>query len=184
MVWDGLFAKKKPKPKGKLFVGIKYGQDGTNVAMSIAVKQETGPIFVETLDCRSIRNGNGWILDFLEKADIQNVTIDGAAGQNHLAEEIKSRKIKVKTILPTVKEVIIANSTFEQAVYGGNICHNGQPSLTAIVTNCEKRAIGSSGGFGYKSLKPENDIALMDSVLLAYWQCSIFKERRKQKISY
>lgn len=184
VVWDGLFAKKKPKPKGKLFVGIKYGQDGTNVAMSIAVKQETGPIFVETLDCRSIRNGNGWILDFLEKADIQNVTIDGAAGQNHLAEEIKSRKIKVKTILPTVKEVIIANSTFEQAVYGGNICHNGQPSLTAIVTNCEKRAIGSSGGFGYKSLKPENDIALMDSVLLAYWQCSIFKERRKQKISY
>lgn len=184
VVWDGLLAKKKPKPKGKLFVGIKYGQDGTNVAMSIAVKQETGPIFVETLDCRSIRNGNGWILDFLEKADIQNVTIDGAAGQNHLAEEIKSRKIKVKTILPTVKEVIIANSTFEQAVYGGNICHNGQPSLTAIVTNCEKRAIGSSGGFGYKSLKPENDIALMDSVLLAYWQCSIFKERRKQKISY
>lgn len=184
MVWDGLLIKKKLKPKGKLFVGIKYGQDGTNVAMSIAVKQETGPVFVETIDCRSIRNGNAWIIDFLEKADVQSVTIDGTSGQSLLADEIKRNKIKTKVILPTVKEIIIANSTFEQAIYGGNLCHSGQPSLTAIITNCEKRAIGSSGGFGYKSLKPENDIALMDSVLLAYWQCSVFKERRKQKISY
>jgi len=152
--------------------------------MSIAVKQETGPVFVETIDCRSIRNGNAWIIDFLEKADVQSVTIDGTSGQSLLADEIKRNKIKTKVILPTVKEIIIANSTFEQAIYGGNLCHSGQPSLTAIITNCEKRAIGSSGGFGYKSLKPENDIALMDSVLLAYWQCSVFKERRKQKISY
>lgn len=183
-VWDNLIITKKPKLKGRLFVGIKYGQDGTNVALSVAVKQESGPIFVETIDCRSIRNGSSWIIDFLQKADVQNITIDGTAGQNLLADEIKRNKIKAKVILPTVKEIIIANSSFEQAVYGGNICHSGQPSLTAVVTNCEKRAIGSSGGFGFKSLIPENDIALMDSVLLAYWQCSVFKERRKQKISY
>lgn len=182
--WQKLILKGKLKPKGKLFVGIKYGQDGTNMAMSIAVKQETGNIFVESIDCRSIRKGNTWIIDFLKKADVQNITIDGSVGQNLLVDELKKNKIKTKVILPTVKEIIIANSTFEQAVYGDKICHNDQPSLTAVVTNCEKRAIGTSGGFGYKSLKPENDIVLMDSVILAYWQCSVFRERRKQKISY
>lgn len=182
--WQKLILKGKLKPKGKLFVGIKYGQDGTNMAMSIAVKQETGNIFVESIDSRSIRKGNTWIIDFLKKADVQNITIDGSVGQSLLVDELKKNKIKTKVILPTVKEIIIANSTFEQAVYGDKICHNDQPSLTAVVTNCEKRAIGTSGGFGYKSLKPENDIVLMDSVILAYWQCSVFRERRKQKISY
>ena len=182
--WQKLILKGKLLPKGKLFVGIKYGQDGTNMAMSIAVKQETGNIFVESIDCRSIRKGNTWIIDFLKKADVQNITIDGSVGQSLLVDELKKNKIKTKVILPTVKEIIIANSTFEQAVYGDKICHNDQPSLTAVVTNCEKRAIGTSGGFGYKALKPENDIVLMDSVILAYWQCSVFRERRKQKISY
>lgn len=182
--WEKLILKGRLKPKGKLFVGIKYGQDGTNMAMSIAVKQETGNIFVESIDCRSIRKGNAWIIDFLKKADVQNITIDGSVGQNLLVDELKKNKIKTKVILPTVKEIIIANSTFEQAVYGDKICHNDQPSLTAVVTNCEKRAIGTSGGFGYKALKPENDIVLMDSVILAYWQCSVFRGRRKQKISY
>ena len=182
--WQKLILKGKLEPKGKLFVGIKYGQDGTNMAMSIAVKQETGNIFVESIDCRSIRKGNTWIIDFLKKADVQNITIDGSVGQSLLVDELKKNKIKTKVILPTVKEIIIANSTFEQAVYGDKVCHNDQPSLTAVVTNCEKRAIGTSGGFGYKSLKPENDIVLMDSVILAYWQCSVFRERRKQKISY
>lgn len=183
--WEKLQIKEKPKFKGKLFVGVKYGQDGTNAALSVAVKMDNGKIFVESIDCRSIRSGNKWIIDFLKSADIQNITIDGSSGQSILAEELKNLKIKKnRMILPTVKEIITANSTFEQAVYGDKLRHNNQPSLTVVVTNCEKRAIGSNGGFGYKSLKPENDIALMDSVILAYWQCSTFKERRKQKISY
>ena len=181
--WNKLQINEKPKFKGKLFVGIKYGQDGTNVAMSIAIKMDNGKIFVESIDCKSVRSGNKWIIDFLKDADIQNVVIDGASGQNLLAEEMKEAKLK-KPILPTVKEVIVANSTFEQAVYNDGLRHNSQPSLKEAVTNCEKRAIGSSGGFGYKSLKPENDIVLMDSMILAYWSCSVFKERRKQKISY
>ena len=36
----------------------------TNVSMGVAVKTLSGKIFVEAIDCRSIRNGNGWIIDF------------------------------------------------------------------------------------------------------------------------
>ena len=181
--WEELKIDKLPKLKGKLFVGIKYGHDGTNVAMSIAVKTNTGDIFVESIDCQSIRQGNAWIIAFLKQADVQEVIIDGASGQNILASEIKDARIK-KPILPTVKEIIVANSTFEQGLFQQTIKHRGQPSLSQVVTNCDKRNIGSSGGFGYRSQIEENDISLMDSMILAHWACHDAKPVKKQKISY
>ncbi|WP_455093122.1 terminase [Parvimonas micra] len=181
--WDNLIVNTIPEFKGKLFVGIKYGADGTNVSMSIAVKTEDERIFIESIDCQSIRNGNTWIINFLKKADIADVVVDGQSGQKILADEMKEFKIKAP-ILPTVKEVIVANSMWEQGIYQNSICHNNQPSLTKVVTNCEKRLIGSGGGFGYKSQFEDNDISLMDSALLAHWICSISKPAKKQKIRY
>lgn len=181
--WDRLQVPALPKLKGKLFAGIKYGYDGTNVALSIAVKTENDKVFVEAIDCRSIRNGNKWIIDFLLKADVQEVVIDGASGQNILAEDMKKAKLK-KPLLPTVKEYIVASSTFEQSLFQENILHAGQPSLSEVVTNSEKRTIGTQGGFGYKSQLDDFDIALMESVILANWSCVTAKEIKKQKIQY
>ena len=60
-----------------------------------------------------------------------------------------------------------------------------QPGVDDIVTNCEKRPIGSAGGFGYKSIKVGADISILDSIILANWGLEKFKEpKRKQKISY
>lgn len=181
--WDNLIINKIPKFKGKLFVGIKYGADGTNVSMSIAVKTEDERIFIESIDCQTVRNGNFWIINFLKNADIADIVVDGQSGQKILADEMKEFKIKAP-ILPTVKEVIVANSMWEQGIYQNSICHNNQPSLTKVVTNCEKRLIGNGGGFGYKSQFEDNDISLMDSALLAHWICSISKPAKKQKIRY
>ena len=47
-------------------------------------------------------------------------------------------------------------SAFEQAICQRHIVHMGQPTLVQAVSNCEKRAIGSNGGFGYKSLNEES----------------------------
>lgn len=116
-------------------------------------------------------------------ADIKKVVIDGASGQNILASEMKDFKLK-SPILPTVKEVINANSLWEQGIYQQSICHSNQPSLTVVVTNTAKRNIGSSGGFGYKSQFDDMDISLMDSALLAHWACSNDKPKKKQKIGY
>lgn len=101
--WEVLRVEQLPELEGKLFVGIKYGHDGTNVALSIAVKTKENKIFVEAIDCRSIREGNKWLLDFLGQANIQEIVIDGANGQAILAEQMRKAKIK-KAILPTVKE--------------------------------------------------------------------------------
>lgn len=181
--WKELKVTVLPKLKGKLFVGIKYGQDGANAAMSIAVKTADNKIFVEAIDCQSTRTGNGWIIRFLKEADVKKVVVDGAGGQSLLAEEMKEVKLRAP-ILPTVKEVIVANATFKQGLELKNICHMGQPSLTQAVCNCEKRMIGSGGGFGYKAIREGVEIALMDSMVLAHWACNTNKERRKQKVSY
>lgn len=181
--WKELHVDTLPKLKGKLFAGIKYGYDGTNVALSIAVKTEDDKVFVEAIDCQSLRNGNAWIIHFLRNADIQQVVVDGANGQKILAEAMKEAGLK-SPILPTVKEIIVANSLFEQALFQQTIVHRSQPSLFQVVTNCEKRPIGTQGGFGYRSQIEENEIALMDSMILAHWACKEAKESKKQKIRY
>ncbi|HEM3683780.1 TPA: terminase [Streptococcus suis] len=181
--WESLKVEAAPVFTGKLFAGIKYGQDGTNVALSVAVRTKDERVFVETIDCQSVRNGNMWLVEFLKSADLAQVVIDGASGQRILEEELKAAKVK-GLVLPTVKEIINANALFEQGVYQKTLCHNGQPSLQRVVTNCDKRNIGSNGGFGYRSHFDDMDISLMDSALLAHWACVTTKPKKKQRISY
>lgn len=182
--WQALKADKLPRLSGSLFVGIKYGNDGTNVAMSVAVRTEDERVFVESIDCQSVRNGSQWIINFLKTADIESVAIDGASGQNILSAEMKDFRIKTTPILPTVKEIITANALWEKCIYQKTICHADQPSLSQVVTNCDKRNIGTNGGFGYKSQFDDRDIALMDSAILAHWACSTAKPKKKQQIRY
>lgn len=182
--WEELQVDRLPKLKGMLCVGIKFGHDGKNVAMSIAVKTEDERIFVETIDCRGVRAGTDWIIAFLKQSKhIAAVAVDGANGQAILAKEMKDAKLK-EPVMPTVREIIAANAEFEKGIFSKKLCHAEQPSLTQCVSNCEKRSIGANGGFGYRALQEGIEIALMDSVVLAYWQANNLKEAKPQRISY
>lgn len=180
--WEELKADHMPELKGKLFVGIKYGHDGTNACLAIAARTTEGKIFVECIDCREIRAGNAWIIEFLKKADVASVTVDGAQGAI-LAQDMRREHLGAP-VLMTVKEVCVANGKFEQALFKGEICHMNQPALSQSVSNCEKRAIGTAGGFGYRSLKEPIEIGLLESVIIAYWACSESKVKAKQRVSY
>ena len=182
--WKNLKVDALPKFTGKLYVGIKYGHDGENVALSVACKATDKNIFVESIDCRKIKAGNTWMINFLANADIGGIAIDGANGQQILAADMKEAGIKKKPVLPTVKDVIASNQLFELAISNKSVRHNDQPALTQSVTNCEKRAIGSSGGFGFRSIKDGVEVALLESAILAYWMCSKKKEQKPQRISY
>lgn len=181
--WSELKVELLPVLKGNISIGIKFGVDGTNVAMSIAVKTLAGKVFVEAIDCQSVRNGNQWIINFLKQAKYDTVVIDGASGQSLLSQEMKDFRLP-EPILPTVKEIINANTTWEQSIFQKHLCHKDQPSLTKVVTNCDKRNIGSSGGFGYRSQFDDMDISLMDSALLANWACVNAKPKKQTKIWY
>ncbi|MDR3304409.1 MAG: phage terminase family protein [Clostridiales Family XIII bacterium] len=183
--WDAL-AVPSPNPNGKLSVGIKYDHGGETVSMAIAVKHGEDKIFTEAIDCRQTREGSDWIIGFLLAAApaIGKIIIDGASGQSVLAAQLKREKIK-GIILPTVKQVITANSAFESALHGGRICHAGQPSLVQAASNCEKRAIGTSGGFGYRSINHDIEVSLLDAVLLAHYGAEYYAVKEKsQAVSY
>lgn len=182
--WNELKVDTLPKFRGKLYAGIRFGADGKNVSLSIAVKTYSDAIFVEGIDCQPQRNGLGWIIRFLKKADLENVVIDGQSGQQMLMDAMKDAGIKKPPIIPKVSEVIEANALFQQNLDQKLICHRGQPSLTQSVTNVQRRAIGSNGGFGYKSIKENVDVSLMESMIFAFWSCRKTKERRKQRVFY
>ena len=180
--WEQLKIKEKPKFNSGLYVGIKYSKDNT-VALSIAVKTKDKKVFIEGIDCQDMREGNDWIIRFLQRAQVEKIAIDGAGAQTILTEELKANGIK-NFIMPTVKEVIHAGATLEKGIFQKEICHNDQPSMTASFTNCEKRAIGSNGGFGFKSIKEGVDVALLDSAMFGYWLAKTTKEKSKAKVYY
>lgn len=182
--WNILKVDKMPKLEDKRYIGIKYGRDGENVSMSIASKTTDGKIFIETIDCVTVRAGTRWLFDYISNPKVEKIVIDGANGQQILADAMREKGLK-KPILPTVKEIISANAQFEQAIFAKTICHSGQDGLKNVVTNCQKRPIGSNGGFGYQSLVETYDISVMDSVILAFWACAITKDIvPRQSISY
>lgn len=167
-----------------IFFGVKYAKHTSNVSLSAAVKTADEKIFVEAIDCRPVREGNSWIVAYLRNPHARQVIIDGANGQALLEADMKNAGVKCKAVLPKVAEVIEASAQFEQNLFAGRICHSGQPSLEQAVSNCEHRAIGSGGGFGYSSIMEGADVSLLESAVLAHWACANAKEKKKQKISY
>ena len=179
--WESMKCKSKPNVSKQLYIGVKYGR--TNVSVSVATKADDGRIFFEAIDCQPIRNGNAWILQLLTAMNPQSIVIDGSGNQNILKSDLEQEGVK-NIILPTVKEVIVANAKFEQMMYQNELCHMNQPSLKQVATNCQKRSIGANGGFGYKAFFDQMEIGLLDSCILAIWQCSEGKEKKKQRNSY
>lgn len=169
--------------KPRVFFAVKYGKTG-NVSLAAAVKLDDDKIFIEAIDCRPIRDGNAWMMPFLKNPHAEAVVIDGAGNQTVLASEMKDAGVKCKAVLPKVADVAAAHALFEQQLFGGGIRHMNQPALAQAATNCEHRAIGSGGGFGYTSVLEGADISLLEAVSFAHWLCSTAKPRKQQIVSF
>ena len=179
--WDALKVEKLPEFSGAIFAGVKFGRDGQNVCLSLAIKTNDGRVFVESIDCRDQRDGNAWVLNYLMKVKAAGVLVDGASGLETFKRESKEQKLKGINAV-TVKEVIQAANDFETAIANKTICHAGQPALRQSVTNCQHRAIGSGGGYGYKTLDDDIEVALMESAVLAIYACANAKEAKRQRV--
>lgn len=183
--WSEYALKEKPMlpKKPRIFFAVKYGSSG-NVSLAAAFKLDDGRIFIEAIDCRPVRDGNAWLMPFLRNPHAESVVIDGAGNQTVLASEMKDAGVKCKAVLPKVSDVVAAHALFEQQLFGGQIRHMDQPALAQAATNCEHRAIGSGGGFGYASVLEGADISLLEAVSLAHWLCANAKEHKPQRVSY
>lgn len=183
--WDKTLISSMPKLTGQMCVGIKYRKNGMTVSVAVAVKTSDDHIFTEVVNCLPVRESTDWIVRFLKKSQskLNKVVIDGANGQQIMEDAMKTEKIK-GCVFPKVAEVIAANALFEKNIFDRKLVRMDQPSLTQVVTNCEKRRIGSNGGFGYQAMYAEMDDSLMDAVILATWAVLEFPPRRTQKVYY
>lgn len=184
--WDAYKQDEPPVLKSpvRLFYGVKYSKVTPNVSLSVAVKCSDGRIFIEAVDCRPVREGNDWIISYLCSPSADRVVIDGAGSQTILADDMKNAGVRCRAVLPKVTEVIEANALFEKALFADKLRHAGQPSLSQAVANCEHRAIGSGGGFGYTSILEGADVSLLEAAALAHWSCANSKEKKRQIITY
>jgi len=183
--WDALEVPVLPKFSGALCIGVKFNKDGSTVSLTVGIKTTDGLIFVEGIGCKPLRDGYDWLIQFMQKTKniTSKVVVDGANGTQLLADAMKDARLKPPVIV-TTGEWIKANASFESNLFAGRLIHMSQPGLRDIVTNCERRAIGSAGGFGFKSIKIGADISLMDSMILAQWGVDTFQKKKVQKISY
>jgi phage terminase large subunit-like protein len=182
--WMALKVPAVPELSGPLYVGVRFGSNNENTSMSIAVRTKDGRIFLETIGCESQTIGFGWIVRFLQSARVGAVAVDGKGKTELLEEVLKQNGVRVKYVAMETSQVITACSGFRQSIDDLSICHMGQPSVTQSIANCEKRMIGTNGAFGFRSLKPEVDVTIVESLALARWICSVSRERRKQRIGY
>lgn len=184
--WRSYLVNVKPELKTpvKLFFGVKYAKQSGNVSLAVACKTSDDKIFVEAIDCRPVRDGTGWIIAYLKNPHTCAAAIDGANGAAVLSDDMKQAGISKSPTLPKVAEIIAANALFENQLFSGSICHAEQASLEQAVSNCEHRAIGSGGGFGYASMLEGADVSLLEAVSLAHWLCATTKQRSPQKVYY
>ena len=178
---------KNPIPAEKpirLFWGVKYAKHTEHVSLSVAIKIQDNKIFTECIDCRPVRDGNAWLMPYLQNPHSEKIIIDGAGQASILEQDIKEAGIKLKTVIPRTGEVIEAAAVFENLLFQGNLKHGDQPSLEQIAANCTHRPIGASGGFGYDSLLLNADISILESCMLASWLCATAKPKKKQLAFY
>ena len=182
--WDALALKKLPVfGDAQMEVGVKYSRDGLSVIMAVALRLPDGRVFVEIVKRADRREGDGWILAFLRTASYDKCVVDGAVGRQVLEKEMRDARLR-PPILMTTGEAIAAFSLFETAVNNQTLCHMGQSALMQSASNVDHRAIGSSGGFGYKSIKDDVDVTLVETAAIAHWLAATAKPTRKQHISY
>lgn len=173
-----------PKLKGKTYVGIKYGLAGINVALTVACKTSDDRIFISAYDSRSIKEGPAWIIRYLRNIkSLDKVVVDGRGNDEILAKEMKKAGLK-KPVFPSGGDFTLANSQFEQAVFGEELYHMPQPALDEAVTNCEKKKYGNRGAFIYVPNVETIDITIMESAILAHWLCLNTKESKGQTVGY
>lgn len=181
--WKALQVDRLPDLTGKLQIGIKYARDGSSVVMALGIKMDDGRVFVEAIDRVDRRDGNGWILSFLRCADYDNCVIDGAVGRQVLEQDMRNARLRPPMMM-TTGEAIAAFSMFETAITKDELVHMDQPAVERSVTNVDHRAIGTSGGFGFRSIKEGVDVTIMEAVAIAYWLAATSKPKRKQRAIY
>lgn len=175
--WKDL-ATTEPPTGGIAALGVKFSLDG-RVSIAAAVKPAGGKTHVEVLGVWPLNEGlavaEQWIVEGWR--DLAQVVIDGKAGREALAGNLRRAKVSSKVvIIPTVEQVTAAHTTFLTGAQDSTITHANQAGLNASVAAATQRKIGTQGGWGWEPIM-DGDTLPIDSATLAVWAAVTTKRR-------
>lgn len=164
----------------KLAYAVKFSSDGATASLAVAARHN-GITHVEIIDHRSMREGVGWLVEFLEPRHKKAATIviDGLHWSGSLVQELRESGVRNKAAItvPKADEVVTAASGLVDAISRKTVTHYDQPALNASAENAEKRTIGTKGGWGFGG----EDCTLIESAALAMWGVKTSKRNPKRK---
>lgn len=177
----GKVATKSPETEGKTAYGVKFSPDGAVASLSVAVKGESGKVHVELIECKSMSDGIGWLVEFLipRLKTASTVAIDGLHWSGALVDKLRSGGVinKFAVTLLSTREIIEASGVFLNAVKEGTVTHFDQPALNASALGSEKRYIGTSGGWAFGG----DDSTPVESAAMAHWAVLTCKRNPNRK---
>lgn len=159
-----------PPTGGVSAFGVKFSIDGARVALSVALKPDDGPVYVECLGVAPMSEGTVWLVEQLAGQGRRGPTIvvDGKSGAGDFVNALLAAGVSERRIIvPSVDEVVTAHAGMLAAVNTGDVEHSGQPGLDASVRAAGKRMIGKAGGWGLEPMVPGGDVTPIESVIFA-----------------
>lgn len=173
-----------PPDDGVKVFAVKFAPNGTSAALSVALRPDTGPAYVELIRCFDPSGGLGAVAEWLGERvdDSAAVVIDGQGSAQTLHDMLRDEYAAPRgwVVRPSASDAVSAYFAIANAVQEGRVEHYGQPALTESATKCTKRSIGRAGGWGFESAE-DADACLIESAALAYWGAMTTK--RDQRIT-
>jgi hypothetical protein len=207
-VWSALWVPGAPdESAARRVYGVKFSPDGLSWACAVCVRQDVdAPLFVEVTDAGQTSAGLGgltaWLVERHEGA--AQIVVDGRAHAGALVQALRAQGVPERTILtPTTEQVVTAHSMLLGAVRASvvtddegkpvvdadgvptlvespQVSHAGHEVLSRTITSAVTRAIGTSGGWGWKGVAG-SDVTPLEAVTLAHWGARVTKRRPGRK---
>ena len=170
--------------EGRIAYGVKFSPDGTEVALSSAIKPKNGVPHVELVCIQSMAKGTTWLARWLEERAYKGscVAIDGKSGSGMLTEKLIGKVPAKYLSLMKTRDVITASSMMLEAIKNEQVTHIEGPALDASALSATRRKIGSDGGWGFGG----DTSCAIESAALALWAVMTTKRdpKRKQEASF
>ena len=174
---------KSPRREGLVCYAVKFSPDGSEGALAVCHRPETGVPFVYVVDVRSLSAGIGWFVETLAGAhsEAAQIVIDGQSNAQALNDRLLAERVPSRCIVrPRTGDAVAAFSSFANAVRERTVAHYGQPALDASATGCPRRRIGNNGGWGFQTTD-DADATLVEAASLAYWAATTTKRKPGRK---
>lgn len=161
-----------PPQDGVRAFAVKFSPDGATGCLSVAVRPDTGPGYVEAIRHFDMGDGISWLVRWLSERQEEAalVVIDGQGNAQNLHDRLidEGGVPPCEILRPKTSDAIAAFARIANDVDEGAVEHFDQPALNESATRCVKRRIGSGGGWGFGPADGA-DPCLIESVALAYW---------------